>query len=355
MSASRSILIAAFVVSIGLSSTVAAQSGWFPVGLSVIGNGDATICFRNSDTGYCINGVTNSISTVLLKTFDGGRTWSNLDLGKGASPRIPHLFPGIGTYVLDGYDAVLSTRDGDSLWVRHAIDDSAGLLLLDYWFLSERTGFVVGSRDYSGDSERGVLLLTTDSGRTWAQTLMSAVGYFSEIKFRDSIHGYLVLDEYQPRLSTEVLQTTDGGVTWSTTPIIAVRYLSYSSATNLWSGTRGNSVLRWAEGESMLDTVVLFSDAHGNSDEISSMSNWQGSRAYVATFKGDIYTTTDGGKIWKKQITSPPFYQGPLGSNGRATIVASSDTVAYALGSHVLIKTTDGGARPSMLSSCPLR
>jgi photosystem II stability/assembly factor-like uncharacterized protein len=148
---------------------------------------------------------------VLYATSDGGATWSR--------QRVPtrHLLLGASFvdartgWLSGGGLTILSTTDGGATWLAgtvYAPADSTNAQqfattsrrLNAVSFADARTGWAVGAG--------GAVFSTSDGGRTWRPQSSGVVSDLSDVKFLDRAEGWAVGGE------GTVLHTTDGGRTW---------------------------------------------------------------------------------------------------------------------------------------------
>jgi photosystem II stability/assembly factor-like uncharacterized protein len=165
----------------------------------------------------------------MMKTTDGGATWSAWEMRPWASILIDTFFtsPERGWVVGGKTDApvptrnnvkavVLLTEDGGRTWVNRAADLLPQLPLGEWgWkiqFLNDRVGFV-SLENFNA----GAILKTTDGGQTWQRLPVNdpqGNANLEGVGFLDENHGWVGGwgDRDFQRLSTS--ETTDGGRTW---------------------------------------------------------------------------------------------------------------------------------------------
>jgi photosystem II stability/assembly factor-like uncharacterized protein len=177
----------------------------------------------------------------LLET-DDGQTWSAVT---GLPAGAPQMVCGLsvvdesvvyasGTNYPFGFadnapPAMLKTLDGGASW--SAIDMRAhAALLVDTWFPTPDRGWVVGGRADPGfppgpdgrDNVKPVVLLTEDGGLTWVDRVADLhdelpLGEWGwKIQFLDERLGFVSLENFR---DGAVLKTTDGGEHWERVPV----------------------------------------------------------------------------------------------------------------------------------------
>jgi len=163
----------------------------------------------------------------IYKTSDGGATWTlqfaNTD---------PKVFLDAMAFrdadrgfafsdSVDGRFVILATSNGGSTWERIPADRLPAALPDEGAFAASGTNVaVIGSNVWIGTTKSRVLR-STDEGRSWTvvQTPLDtgeATGIFS-IAFKDATHGVIVGGDYQREnaAGNNAAFTSDGGVTWT--------------------------------------------------------------------------------------------------------------------------------------------
>ncbi len=146
-----------------------AGASWTSTDLSALADGLIDVHFTHPDSGI-VAGLTNAShgesSGIILKTVDGGQTWTEV-----------HRTP----------------RTGEWIWKLS--------------FPSRRVGFASLQRNRGGPVN---VLKTTDGGETWVDKLVTESPYFAQgVGFIDERNGWLGGNSSSP-----VFVTSDGGDTW---------------------------------------------------------------------------------------------------------------------------------------------
>lgn len=256
--------VTAASLSCALSPPPITRAHWQPV---ATGSG-ATLRGVHAVEGNTV-WATGSDGTV-LRTTDGGRSWSSFSVGAGLDIRDVHAFDARTAYVLvvtepasilrttdgaktweelyrsphekaffdsftfldrqraiifgdpiDGTFLVLTTEDGGKTWISADTIPSAGAG--EAAFAASGTCVVsLGDRAWIGTGGMASrVLLSTDGGRSWAAKATSMIsgepttGIYS-VAFRDADHGVLVGGDYtKPDVADRnAAFTLDGGTTW---------------------------------------------------------------------------------------------------------------------------------------------
>lgn len=270
--------------------------------------------------------------------------------------------------------AVLRTTDGGLQWknvtppntllTRESIAD----------FLTASLAWVAISQ---ADGTTTQVLRTTDSGRTWQQSMVHAT-FFRQITFIDSQHGWIISGWRPaggPAEAVSVFRTSDGGKTWrnvasalpASTDLPPPGHLPFGGQK---SGIRFlNTSTGWVTGTVMANDLAWLYVSHDGGSTwyqqslplppgVPSAQLSLASPTFFSVTDGilpvifsdgvtgrgiatDIYMTHDGGTIWK---SSRPL----------ATVFSTIDFVdmrhGWVTDGMVLYRTSDGGQHWAKLS-----
>jgi hypothetical protein len=160
----------------------------------------------------------------LWRTQDG-KTWADMTPGLPAVPSAvcgicspsKNVVYGSGTQFPDREAGIMKTTDGGATWTSISMAADANLLI-DNYFTDDLHGWVVGGKggtDYP--MLKPVVLFTADGGRTWENRLEnSGIAFPSgewgwKIQFLTRQIGFVSLENPN---GAAILKTTDGGQTW---------------------------------------------------------------------------------------------------------------------------------------------
>lgn len=135
-----------------------------------------SVCFTNTNTGYAVGLDTGNGG--LLKTTDGGVTWTVL-LSTIAWPWGPFCLNSVSFadentgYIVGDYGTILKTTDGGWTWMLQESDTEKSLGCV--FFTDANTGYVAG--------ENGTILNTTNGGGF-------TVGNHEEARSRENLFLY---------------------------------------------------------------------------------------------------------------------------------------------------------------------
>jgi photosystem II stability/assembly factor-like uncharacterized protein len=176
-------------------------------------------------------GVTDE--TPLYRTRDGGVTWEAVDTGKATikgvcaidivtakriyqgqlvSRTVIHAAGRVG-----GPAGILRSVDGGKTWSVIDMRAQAGMIL-DVKFFDENTGLVFAATHPDPVEAEGLVLLTEDGGKSWREVYRS--GRQFELIWKASFPegsdtGYATVQSYDPKRATQlVIRSDDKGRTW---------------------------------------------------------------------------------------------------------------------------------------------
>jgi photosystem II stability/assembly factor-like uncharacterized protein len=186
--------------------------------------------FANDQLGWV---GTLTESSRLFHTRDGGVTWTLVDnLPPEAPPAIcglsvvnERVVYGSGTNFPDRATGVMKSVDGGETWTATDMGEHA-TLLVDIFFSDEQRGWVVGGKAEVADPTRDdvipVVLATEDGGQTWENRLAGMEADLPrgewgwKIQFVTYEVGYVSLENF---VDGAILKTVDGGQTWERQPV----------------------------------------------------------------------------------------------------------------------------------------
>jgi photosystem II stability/assembly factor-like uncharacterized protein len=167
-----------------------------------------SITFTDSLTGYIAGGnpSNDSIATI-IKTTDGGNNWSVSMDNLGYCFHSVH-FPTANTgYVVGDKGTLYKTSNAGGSWTQKIIPGNVGTRNYSaVYFTSENVGFIVGG-NLTKDSIQ-TILKTSDGGDTWTVIRDNMAPMLNDIYFINSTEGYAVGND------GTALFTNDGGDTW---------------------------------------------------------------------------------------------------------------------------------------------
>ncbi len=270
----------------------------------------------DSITGYAVGG-----GGVILKTTDGGATWTNVQDPAYTESNLDLHFPVDAStgYVVGGLGRILKTVDGGANWT--ALAPPVTPNFRGVYFVDNLTGYVVG--------DARTILKTTDGGNNWTDVSDPATSCITlqDVCFPvDATTGYVV--------GACILKTTDGGGTWTDVAPAANAYVAVDFPVNVSAGTAvanaPDVISRTTDGGSNWTTQAAAID-------VRDVDFADASIGYATLISGLVLKTTDGGVTWNTQYL-PVFGPAPNG------VCAPDAMTAYVVCTDgAIFKTSDGG------------
>ncbi len=156
----------------------------------------------NARTYYIVGGnqMHDSIQTV-VKTTDGGAHWQVIYDTPAPWLKSVYFTDTLTGVTVGDSGVILRTINGGNTWSQVTAPvnrDFNGIT-----FVNADTGYVVG-----GNSNHRTIMRTNDAGLNWTVVLDTVGGILNDISFASAATGYAVGD------SATVLKSTDGGANW---------------------------------------------------------------------------------------------------------------------------------------------
>jgi photosystem II stability/assembly factor-like uncharacterized protein len=233
------------------------------------------IAFANRDTGW-IGG-----SKCILKTVDGGATWSPQTLPATYQWTVKDFefkTANEGFLCTDGES--FRTTDGGSSWLL-----VPGLRVNSMQFVNERIGYAVGQQDN--------IFRTTDGGSSWTEQVTQNEGSVSlnSLCFTDSAHGWAV-----GQCGT-IYRTTDKGETWELIESLWLptpRASAALDAQHFWTSGANGLILKYDAINATFTHQPTYTMLElTNLQFIDTLHGWAMPRTSTMMLR-----TTDGGSHW---------------------------------------------------------
>lgn len=208
------------------------KSGTFIRSLGFV---DATHGFMGN-LGVGLAGITDT--TPLYETSNGGLTWNPAKIGDAAVPGVcsidilksRSIHEGDVTeriYIhaagrANGPAKLLRSENDGASWILIDLSDRAGMIL-DVKFLDPNIGFVFAATSGDVAQSHGLILKTTDGGRTWRKVYESS--RLNEIMWKASFAtsrvGYATIqNDDSGNVMQRIAKTVDGGEHWKELPLV---------------------------------------------------------------------------------------------------------------------------------------
>lgn len=238
--------------------------------------------FVNDSVGYICGGP-RYLCGIIMRTTDGGRTWSAPDSVTSATLYTMHFFSAQEGYVSGFYGLTAYTNDS-----AHTFSHSSfsSLAINQLSFSGRQRGVAACGWGYKG----GPIYNTSDGGTTW------------QLSYYDSLHTF-----------------------------IGCSYLDDNTVVACGYGT----VVRSADGGHTYHVV------RENGDFYQTMKFVNTSTGYTVGYQGEIIKSTDGGKSWQIMKKGNGLF-GPVDHLMGVDFIDENN--GYAVGeSGLMVHTADGG------------
>jgi len=180
--------------------------------------------------------------------------------------------------------------------------------------------------------DRGHVLLSSDQGRTWTQSVVPARAMLTGVSFPDARHGWAVGHD------GVILATTDGGLTWKRQDA-GIDLESVYLDVHFRDVANGFAVGAYGKFMVTTDGGKTWTAAHPSDDEVhyNRLTAGADGTLYLAGEGGLLLISHDGGKLWRK--ADVPYD----GSFFGALPLEKNRVVVYGLRGHIL-RSEDQGA-----------
>jgi len=215
--------------------------------------------------GFPIGG--NNGTGIFKRTTDGGATWT--DLTPLLHPRARHgicglAIPDANTIYGSGnwYDDsayIVKSVDGGDTWSFIDMKQYAASII-DMYFLNKDTGFATGRGKLPQQS--GVILYTTDGGATWTYKFQNYTNYEFcwKIQHLTSKIYFASLEDFG-NVTPKILKSTDGGMTWNLRQVATTPYniegIGFIDSLHGWTGGDYNYSFKTTDGGFTWDTIHI--------------------------------------------------------------------------------------------------
>jgi photosystem II stability/assembly factor-like uncharacterized protein len=258
----------------GLTWTqVFTSPGPFPSFLS-----SAVPFFADAMTGYFGYGA-----GFVIKTTDGGASWTQISSGSGESLNDMDRFAS-GDLIVVGDNGTVLTGTGATPWILHERFTTSHV----------RAVQVIGPQEVVAVDEAARVYRSADGGATWTAAATTPAGLEGE-----DLHFTTLLDGWVTGFGLSgaaLFHTTDGGATWTPVPDAMGAYVAVDlEGTNGWAANVSGRYYRtvddgatWTEG-----------DLPGSPLQIRDMDFFDENIGYAVGWWGYAVRSDDAGATWQ--------------------------------------------------------
>jgi photosystem II stability/assembly factor-like uncharacterized protein len=233
-----------------------------------------SVCFTSAANGWAVG------QRIILRTVNGGTTWSKYAVG--ASYEMSSVIFGDHNngWMVGGTD-ILKTTNGGVIW--DAQSSGTTNYLRGVFAMDANNAWAVGSG--------GTVIRTTDGGADWNFYSSGDMDFLASIHFADANNG-LAVGQQLSESRQVILKTTDGGATWNrslmeTTDNIYVVYMI--NANTAWAAGTGGLILKSLNGG-----VTWTEDSSGTTSTLYNIHFADASVGWIVGTQGTILKTTSG-------------------------------------------------------------
>lgn len=303
-------------------SLTGAQAQWTQITSPYAGNMWA-IKFFDQNNGY-IGG-----NTAILKTTDGGDTWTSSSISVFSINSFSFPSSTVGYYGANN-NIVAKTTDQGANWVNQD-PNASPFAILSVSFPSTSVGYGVGNA--------GTIRKTTNGGTTWTTQSSGLSSNIQEVHFTDVNTGVCVGE------SGKIKRTTNGGSTWSnvTSGTTSNLYdIFFVDANNAYIAGGNGTILKTTNGGSSWTSLTS-----GTTQWLYSICFKNTMEGYAAGANGTILKTTNGGVTWTSEASG-------LSIQGINDIVYINDRfIAVADGGKILTTTASSSGIDESTADSP--
>ncbi|MCH7871841.1 MAG: hypothetical protein IID33_09085 [Planctomycetes bacterium] len=281
--------------------------------------------FLDERTGFAVGRSKKEDATLLLRTADGGQSWTPYQTGLQARLYDVHFPTARIGYAVGLKGSLLKTTDGGEHW--RVIRSGKSQWIASVFFSDPLTGFIVG-----GEADGALLKMTVDGGEHWKNVLdrvplARRTEQYRDVRFLDRKTGFVV------GTGGTILKTVDGGRSWTApasgvdTWLKAICFVD--SKLGYIAGAQG-VVLRTEDGGDLWRRL-----AFPSRDKLNDVNFVNKKLGYIVSMQGRLYRTDDGGRSWQT-----PF---DTHGGGLSSLSFPSGRVGYASGERgVILKISPG-------------
>lgn len=257
-----------------------------------------SVYFLNQKTGW----VAGSNGTLLF-TDDGGQTWHKMRRPTEDSLQDVYFSDEQNGWLVcdravfklktenEPQTYLLRTSDGGTTWSRVDLSDSNARVSRAV-FRADGRGWTFG--------EAGVLYATSDGGASWVRQVVPTKHLLLGGVFLDDGQGWLV------GAGATILQTSDGGETWRTGLVRGERNLRFTAASFVerrlgWAVGVAGHVFATTDGGRL-----WFPQASGVSADLLDVKFLSAAEGWAAGSEGTLLHTSDGGGHWISESSRTP-------------------------------------------------
>jgi photosystem II stability/assembly factor-like uncharacterized protein len=261
-------------------------------------------------------------------TADGGGTWERQVPPAPGFLYDAHFVDAAVGYAGTAESTVAKTEDGGKSWANLRVDKGAEDTMRAVFFADREVGWAAC---YHGATPR--IYATVDGGARWTAQSLPAAGCPHIIAFGDAHEGWAVPNSYDEEI---IYRTEDGGASWGlqSFPVCPAEVRSFVALNGeeAWAAYGGPRLIYTRDGGASWDYREV------SYDNVLSAVTFADALTGYAGGDGVIYKTADGGATWLELLGAPDVFYGHLAFGD-----ADHGLVVDLFGRELYL-TSDGGA-----------
>lgn len=275
-------------------------------------------CFTDENTGFIVD------RSTILKTTNKGATWKTVaslqpNTRYSSSAFLEKIFfiDNSTGFAVGTFDKILKTKDGGETWTTLQWSNSSApyTRLHDVYFHDENNGMIAGYTVDDIQMNFGMkyfIKTTSDGGKHWQTTYMSDDYDYerASISVINQQTSYVLLqgDYYVP---IRLIRSTDGGQHWNVLPLPMLLYYASmawtDAATGFITGAQEtylpcNTVLQTTDSGKTWTVQTLHSPNAPYNNSALTIAFSGKNHGVIAGENGAIFRTENGGQSWHAAI-----------------------------------------------------
>jgi photosystem II stability/assembly factor-like uncharacterized protein len=262
-----------------ISRTIDGGKNWVriaPTGISVTTLNTVDFVDEN-------NGMACGTNGVVIRTTDGGNTWTQTTAGVGSGFNDMAYSSSLKAVAIGNNGAIRYTTNGGSNWTTATSGTNVSLWSIS--FADANIGYIGGSS--------GVLLKTTNGGTSWNAVSTTLTGSLYRMFFTSPLIGFV-------GASNVINKTIDGGLTWvsQTLPMSSIRSVYFLNENDGWLASDIGEIavthdagLTWTVNQT------------GYSNALNSVYAYDANTLYATGAQGILIKSTDAGQSWNSYFS----------------------------------------------------
>ncbi|MEI6684219.1 MAG: YCF48-related protein [Bacteroidota bacterium] len=267
-----------------MAKTTDAGASWNILSSCLTSNWISAIDFPTADIGYAVTSYFEYGSEAILKTVNGGDTWSRLPYSDNT------IFQTVAFVTADygcvaGAD-IYNTLDGGATWLKR---------YTGRWDLMIRSVCFSNTANATAVGDSGIILSTTNIGQSWTRLTSPTTNTLRVVCFPDENTGYIGGNK-------ALLKSVDGGVTWAEKPMPYDIRAMYFTSPMVGIATGAAMIIRTTDGGNTWSPVTpnnldawLYSVHFYDAD-----TGYAAGGIYPNGSGGCVLKTVNGGLTWMK-------------------------------------------------------